>query len=233
MRQLLGTLALVGIVITSMQAHEERASVTILGQKRKTAKAKKVAAKTPWFRAVNDGQGTVEAIMAFLIQNPDTDINAADKSNNNKTALQYAASANNDKLCTYLLQQSANINTVCTIALSPVVADPDNIKLTLKNLVTIRKKEVGAILTNTIFLLYGAGLQKMRPEKVSLLIKSGAVVQAADTLGNAALHYAAQAGNIAVCAVLIDAGAYADAKNNLGKRPRDMATGDAVALLAE
>jgi ankyrin repeat protein len=65
---------------------------------------------------------------------------------------------------------------------------------------------------------------------VQLLIERGADVNAANSRGMTAMHYAARAGNDAAIQLLADHGARLDGKDRLGRTPEDMANGVMTAV---
>lgn len=67
-----------------------------------------------------------------------------------------------------------------------------------------------------------------------MLLRRGANVSAADSIGRTPLHYAAQSGNLHAMQVLIRAGAKVMARDALRKSPLDLAkSGNAISLLRE
>ena len=76
----------------------------------------------------------------------------------------------------------------------------------------------------------GRGAPSNALPAVQLLIDRGADVNAANSRGMTAMHYAARTGNDAAVQLLADHGAKLDAKDRLGRTPMDMANGVMTAL---
>ncbi len=183
-----------------------------------------------WFAVVAEGKGTVAAMATFLDNNAGFNISTQDDAK--KTALQYAAAAGNKDLCKFLLQQSANINDVYTIA--KVTVNGDRIKIALKSMVSNLTKDAKTlnILQNTAFLLCQKFLAAALTGDIAIVLKNGGVLTATDDSGNTALHYAAAEGNAQVCQILIANGADLRAVNAAGQTPAQVVTGDAQTIIA-